>query len=368
MARARTADVEALPESDRAGDLPHPRERLELFGHATAAATLAQAARSGRLHHAWIVAGPKGVGKATLAWRFARALLAHGAAACPDDLAVAAEHPVQRQIAALSHPDLLLVRRPWDVERKRFRVELPVEEVRRLHGFFARHSSYGGARVAIVDAADDMSRSAQNALLKILEEPPSGALLLLVAHVPGALLPTTRSRCRLLTLRPLDAAAMTQAVTALAPQTVPAERELLSALAEGAPGRAIQLAEVNALEIYREIVELLSSLPRPNGARLFALAEKIARAPAERGLGLFVALLAQFEERLVRGAVAALSPVPGEEPLMRHLRTVVAADRWPVLWEDLRFKAARADELNLDKKQLVLNTFLAIEAAAKLRG
>ena len=118
--RARALDAEPVPESDGIGELPHPRERLELFGHTQAAQTLAAAARSGRLHHAWIVAGPKGVGKATLAWRFARALLAHGAERCPDDLGVPANHPVTRQVVALAHPDLIAIRRPWDSDKKRF--------------------------------------------------------------------------------------------------------------------------------------------------------------------------------------------------------------------------------------------------------
>jgi DNA polymerase III subunit delta' len=267
--RPRVADSEPVPESDRIGELPHPRERFELFGHARAAQTLATAARSGRLHHAWIIAGPKGVGKATLAWRFARALLAHGAQKCPDDLAVAPDHHVVRQIGALAHPDLVVIRRPWDGEKKRFKLELPVDEVRRLHGFFSRHSSEGGARIAIIDAADDMSRSAQNALLKILEEPPANALLLLISHAPGGLLPTTRSRCRLLTLRGLDSGALEDAVSELAPAVDQKSRALLAALAGGAPGRALELAETDALTMYRDIAELLLALPRLNGAKLF---------------------------------------------------------------------------------------------------
>lgn len=363
--RARAVDAEPLPESDRVGALPHPRDRLELFGHAAAAQTLASAARSGRLHHAWILAGPKGVGKATLAWRFARALLAYRPENCPDDLAVPDDHPVRRQISALAHPDLVLVRRPWDTDRKRFRVELPVEEVRKLHGFFSRHSSYGGSRIAIIDAADDMSRSAQNALLKILEEPPPGALLLLVSHVPGGLLPTTRSRCRLLNLRRLDSAAMDEAVTALAPNLGGGDRMLLAALADGAPGRALELADTDALILYREIVDLLMGLPRLNGAKLFGMAERVARAPAERGIAQFVSLLSQIEERLMRGSYAAIATVPGEDALLRHLRAAVPLERWSELWDALRVQAAQMDELNLDKKQLILNTFFAIEAAAR---
>src|SRR5262245_42409058 len=117
--RARTLEVEPLPESDRVGELPHPRDQQQLFGHEAEAATLAAAARSGRLAHAWIFGGPKGVGKATLAWRFARAILVHGAANCPDDLSVPPDHPVARRISALAHADIMLIRRPWDPEKKR---------------------------------------------------------------------------------------------------------------------------------------------------------------------------------------------------------------------------------------------------------
>lgn len=363
--RARAAETEPLPESDRIGDLPHPRERFELLGHTEAAQTLATAARSDRLHHAWILAGPKGVGKATLAWRLARALLAHGASNCPDDLAVPSDHAIARQVAALAHPDLIVIRRPWDPDKKRFKTDLPVEEVRRLHGFFSRHASAGGARIAIIDSADDMNRSAQNALLKILEEPPANALLLLISHAPGGLLPTTRSRCRTLTLRKLPAEAMPGAVAELAPAVDQKSRALLCALADGAPGRALELAESDAPAMYAELTELLGALPRLNGGKLFAFAEKVARAPVERGLALFVALLSQVEERVLRGAYAPLEGVPGEDKLLRHLRAAVPLDSWSALSETLKTEAIRADDLNLDKKQLVLNTFFAIEAASQ---
>jgi DNA polymerase-3 subunit delta' len=167
----------------------------------------------------------------------------------------------------------------------------------------------------------------------------------------------------LLTLRPLDAEPMRQAVAALAPDLDGVQRELLSALAEGAPGRALELAETEALAFYRDITELLHGLPRLNAVKLFALAEKVARAPADRGIALLVGLLSQIEERVLRGAYAALPQVPGEEPLLRHLRAAVPLDGWSRLWEELRTQAARADELNLDKKQLTLNAFFAIEAA-----
>ena len=360
--RPRTLDVEPLPESDQIGDLPHPRDQYELFGHAEAAATLAGAARANRLAHAWIIGGPKGVGKATLAWRFARALLVHGAENCPDDLSVPAGHPIARRMAALAHADVMLVRRPWDPERKRPRTELPIEEVRRLNGLFSRHSSDGGYRIAIIDAADDMNRAAENALLKTLEEPPRKSLLLLVAHAPGALLPTTRSRCRALNLRPLDGETMGRALATLSPGLNKDTLSVLGGLAEGCPGRALELVELGGLELYRSITSVLVSLPRLNGDVLFALGDRVGRATSDRGLYLFVQLLSGILQRVVRGALGASAGVPDEAQLLTRMRGLAPLEAWVVLWENLQAMATRADALNLDKKQLVLNAFFEIEA------
>ncbi len=367
-ARPRTLDIEPLPESDRIGELPHPRVQYELFGHENAAATLASAARSNRLAHAWIIGGPKGVGKATLAWRFARALLVHGAANCPDDLSVAPDHPVVRRIAALAHPDIMLIRRPWDQERKRPRTELPIEEIRRLNGLFSRHASEGGYRIAIIDAADDMNRAAENALLKTLEEPPRDALLLLVAHVPGALLPTTRSRSRMLNLRPLDGSTMTRALAKLAPDLEEETLSILAGLSEGCPGRALELVELGGLDLYRGITGVLVSLPRLNGEVLFGLADRVARGTGDRGLSLFVQLLSGILQRVVRGAFGAPPEVPDEAQLIDRMRTLAPLEAWVVLWENLQAMAIRADALNLDKKQLVLNAFFEMEALTQRRA
>jgi len=366
--RPRSLDVEPLPESDRIAELPHPRDQYELFGHEAEAATLAAAARSNRLAHAWIIGGPKGVGKATLAWRFARALLVHGAKNCPDDLSVPAQHPLARRISALAHSDIMLIRRPWDQERKRLKTELPIEEVRRLNGLFSHHASQGGYRIAIIDAADDMSRQAENALLKTLEEPPREALLLLVAHLPGALLPTTRSRSRALNLRPLDNETMARALSKLAPELDEERASLLAGLAEGCPGRALELFGLGGLDLYRGITGVLVSLPRLNGELLFALADRVARGSGERGLGLFVQLMSGILQRVVRGAFGATLAVPDEVDLISRMRALAPLEAWVLLWENLQAMAIRADELNLDKKQLVLNAFFEMEALAQRHG
>jgi DNA polymerase-3 subunit delta' len=177
---------------------------------------------SGHLPQAFIVGGPPGVGKATLAWRLARYLLANPdpAAAMGEaraDLFVAPDHPVSRQIAALTHPDLVLLRREWNEKDKRFFTEIRVEDVRRATHMFQQAAGRGGYRICILDCAEDLNPSSANALLKLVEEPPPRSLFLIVAHRPGKMLATLRSRCQKILLKPLAAAAIGQFVAALGP-------------------------------------------------------------------------------------------------------------------------------------------------------
>jgi DNA polymerase-3 subunit delta' len=184
--------TETLPEPDRVEGAPHPRHTSELFGQSAAEAEFLDSFNSDRMHHAWLIAGPQGVGKATLAWRIAKFLLAQPAdkggmfggqaPARPDSLQIEPDHPVARRVGALSEPRLFLCRRPWDEKGKRLRQNITVEETRKLKSFFTLSATDGGYRVAIVDAADEMNTAAANALLKILEEPPEKTVLLLVSH------------------------------------------------------------------------------------------------------------------------------------------------------------------------------------------
>jgi len=357
-----------LPESDRSGDLPHPREQLHLFGHADAASSLANAARSGHLHHAWLMAGPKGVGKATLAWRFTRAMMVHGTTDCPDDLSIDPANAAARQVMGLTHPDLALLRRPWDTDKKRFKTELVVDEVRKLHGFFSRHASFGGPKIAIVDCMDDMNPQSQNALLKILEEPPKGAILLLIAHAPGRLLPTIRSRCRLLQLRKLSDDDMASAMTELGAGHQPAERDLVRALADGAPGFAAFLSAAGAAPLYQDLLSLLGQLPRLNLSTQIALAERLAKQPIETGTEFFTTLMTLLLQRHVRAASGSVLPLAQERRSFDIMHHVLPDADWVDLWSSLRDQFQRADALNLDKKQFVLNAFYSIESAASRRA
>ena len=222
---------------------PAPRENPHLVGH-EAAAALAAAWRSGRLAHAWLIAGPRGIGKATLAYRFARFALSGGEpggegrdGAAGDALAMPPDHPVFRRVAAGGHSDLAVIERGLG-ERGRLRAEIVVDDVRKANAFLSLTAGEGGWRVVVVDAAEEMNRNAANALLKRLEEPPGRVLFLLVSHAPSRLPATLRSRCRVLTLAPLPAPALEGLLAEAMPGLPADERRVLGLLAEGSPGRA----------------------------------------------------------------------------------------------------------------------------------
>jgi DNA polymerase-3 subunit delta' len=358
--------------SESETSIPLPRERSVLVGHTEAEQTLLQSFQSGRLPHAWLISGPRGIGKATLAYRFARFLLTGGSDGglfCgPSDLAVPENSTVFRRVATLAHPDLRVVERSVNERTGKLRTEIVVDDVRDLSHFLRLTPSDGGWRIAIVDAADEMNRNAANALLKILEEPPDNSVLLVVSHAPGRLLPTIRSRCRKLMLKPLPEEQTNTLLTELLPALSAEERQALASLAGGSPGRAVELAAAGSLDLYRAVAELLSTLPALDLTRLHALADRVARAGAEADFRTIGFLLGWWIESLVhegaRGEAAA-SVLAGDSALRHRLAQAASLDRWVDVWEKNAQLFARADAVNLDRKQVVLGSFLALEAAAR---
>jgi len=354
-----------------------PRRNPALVGHAPAEQTLLQAAESGRLPHAIILGGPRGIGKATLAFRFARWLLARAAEpAAPSlfgapepatSLALDPEHPVARRISAGGHADLLTVERGWDPKRKKLRGEIVVDDVRAVANFLRLTPAEGGWRVVIVDSADEMNRNGANALLKILEEPPRRALLLLVCHAPGRLLPTIRSRCRKLYLQPLAEDEVVALMRTHRPEVTAADATALARLADGSIGRALELADAGGLALYRGLVDRLADLPKLDIPALHRLADSMAGSDAEDAFRTLTELLVDFLARLVAGAAEG-SPrevLPGEAELLRRLGGQTRLDRWIEVWENLRSLFGRADAVNLDRKQVVLDAFFTLEAASR---
>lgn len=375
------SDSTELPEPDRAEGAPHPRETSVLFGQAGAEAAFLDAFNSGRMHHGWLLTGPRGVGKATLAWRIARFLLAQPvpdkggllAASAPpppaENLDVPASHPVAQRIAALSEPGLMLIRRSPD-EKGRMRNVIAVEDVRKLRGFFGLSATEGGRRVVIVDCADEMNPNAANALLKLLEEPPKGATLLLVSHQPSSLLPTIRSRCRALRLASLGPQDMAAALAATG-CPLPDDTAALTALAGGSVGEAIRLAQLDGAALYAALLGLFDPPPQVNRSRALALAEKLGARGADTRLDLGMRLFELFLVRLARTGVngpPAPEAVPGEATLMARLcPNPQAARDWAELAQTLSGRVRHGRAVNLDPAALVLDMVLKIdETAARL--
>ena len=307
------------------------------MGHEAAEATLFAEARAHRLHHAWLIAGPQGIGKATLAFRFARWLLA----GCPGTgLAVADTDPVSRRVAAGTHADLLAIGRSFDEKRQRHRTEIVADDVRPIGDFLRRTAAEGGWRVVILDDADLLNRHAANALLKILEEPPPRAVLVLVSSSPGRLLATLRSRCRMLRLAPLDPTQMMLVLERLLPEEDEANRRVLAKLAHGAPGRAVALAAEDGVAMAGLVRTLLDG--RGSGVGDYELAERILRK--EQGFATFLTLLADGISERVRDAARVGGSGPG------------SGTGWVTAWQGLNQLRAETERFNLDKRQALLSS------------
>lgn len=335
-------------EGDRLLGAPHPRERFELVGHADAEQELLAAWNADRLPHAILLGGPQGIGKATLAYRLIRFVLSGGDKSAKD-LSLAPDHPTSRQVASLSHPDLLVLRRVKEEDKKAISQVIRVEDTRRITSFFGSTSAYGGWRVCIVDAVEEMNAASANAILKLLEEPPARSLFLLISHTPGRLLPTIRSRCRRMTMKPLSDGEVVQALASLSevvPTLDPAQFTPAAEASQGSVGRALSLllGGQDGLEVLHLTRDLLSRLPDVESASIAALGDKL------RGdnLGVFAEAV---EDWLAEAAT-------GEGSAARLARFAEA-------WDKVRRATATAEIYNLDRKPLVFQVFTMLSEAAR---
>jgi len=355
---ARRPAAEERPSLDRLPGVPLPQENPCLFGHEEAERQILTAYRGNRLHHGLLFSGPVGVGKATLAFRLAKFLLAHpnGSArelAEAESLAIAERSPLHRRVGEGSHPNVLHLQRPWDEKRKTFRTVISVETIRRIVPFLGTTAGEGTWRIVIVDGAEEMNRSAANALLKSLEEPPQSTVFVLVTARPGQLLPTIRSRCRSFHLGLLDEAAIARVFEAVGADR-PAEGDLatVAALAGGSARRALELASGDGLGLYRAIIRAFAATDH---ASMQAVAEKAAAA---RGAAWaeFSDLVGGYLDRRVRSLP---EPEEGASPPSLPLA------RWAELWEKVARRSAEVETFNLDRRQFVLNVFETVAEAAR---
>jgi DNA polymerase III subunit delta' len=346
-----------FPEADRLDGTPHPRETYRLFGHGAEERMLLDAYRSGQMHHAWIIGGEWGIGRATLAYRAARFILANpdpraASVAAAEKLAVDPEHPAARRMARLSHPDLFVLRRQYVPERKTIPAEIRVDDARRAVSFFGTTAGEGGWRIAIVDSADDLNINGANALLKILEEPPPRSLFLILSSAPKRLLPTVRSRCRTLNLRPLQPADLTAVLQALPDLTSGHDGPLdeIVRLAEGSVRRAALLLGEDSVELRAKVQALLDALPASDPGAVLAFAEQLNGRDGAVAFDFALRIILDWlHARMIQGAAT------GESRLAR----------WAELWDKFARASRDAETYNLDRRPLVMSMMADLAEASR---
>jgi DNA polymerase III subunit delta' len=340
-------------DDDDIGEAPHPRQTTVMFGHDAAEAALLATYRSGRMPHGILIAGPKGIGKATFAYRIARFILSHPDPAASDvqaasSLEIDRASPVARRIAAQAQPDLLVIERTVN-ERGVLRNQIAVDDIRRTVPFFGSTAGEGGWRIAIIDAVDDLNRSGANALLKVLEEPPKRGLLLLIAHSTARVPATLRSRCRIISLRPLAqedvAAALAAAVgSKMHDSTIVAA----AAVADGSVARALILLDEDALTLRQQALGLLARLPAVDPADLHVLGDALAGTDPQPLAAFLDTVNAWLAQRLDRG----------HGDLARLNRFAEAA-------EHINAAARDVETYNLERKPLIFNVFGLLAEATR---
>ncbi|MEM9044063.1 MAG: DNA polymerase III subunit delta' [Pseudomonadota bacterium] len=360
-------------ELDRAAGAPHPRETSRLIGQEVAEQAFLDAWASDRLHHAWLLRGPQGIGKATLAYRMARAILAEGpmpggslfgAPLVPKTLDSPADCPIDQRIKAGSEPRLSVLRLGVNPSTGRPRSQIVVDDVRATKGFLQLSAADGGWRVVIVDAADQMNRSAANALLKMLEEPPELVLMILISHAPGSLLPTIRSRCRFLDLYPLSSDQLSTAL-AQADVEIPTGHESnLAELANGSVGRAVELINGDGLALYAKLVAMMSG-GRVDRHEMSVLANQVSGRDAAQAFAMTADLLQVLVGRLARAAASGTPPPPAStrEPELIEMAASQAdqASLWAEASARIGASLRHSVAVNLDPGQTIIDTLLDLD-------
>ncbi len=372
----KTDDLDAI-EKEADAAVPEevvPRVNPDFFGHEDIEKSLLQDCLTGRLPHAIVLAGASGIGKVTLAFRLARFLFSDGGdkqeaglfgeAPPPDSLYVAPEHPVFRRVASSGHADLLTIEREFDEKKGRFKNDISVDAVRRIHPFLRMTAAEGGWRVVIVDGAEYLNASSQNALLKVLEEPPKKTVLILTTGQPGSLLPTIRSRCRMVLMEPLSEKIIGDLLDRQVPNLGEEEKVLLSRLAQGSIGKALHFYQKDGIDLYHQLLDTISTMPELDMVKVHSLAEKLGKYGAEENYATATEILTGWCARQARAEVRGLSPddiLPDDAEVFQKIGGLNPSGHFFRAWEKISQLVLQTKIYNLDKRQTIIGVFLALQ-------
>lgn len=323
-----------------------PAQSINLAGHGDAVQGLVDKYRAGRLHHAWLVTGPRGIGKATMAYRFAEYVIRHPDRNSAPQKFNVADDAIHSQISKGAHPNVLTLQRPWDQKQKKFKTGLLVDEIRKVGAFLHTASGADAWRFVLVDPADDMTTSAANALLKLLEEPPARTLFFVLAHSPRGLLPTIRSRCQVLGLKPLNEEQMRTVLSSQELTTELGNDEVAKLIARsgGSARKALELASGGVVETFEAFVDLVANRKEDIG-RVYQIAGTLSPAGKAAQYQLFTDMLNDHLAAELRARAA------NDQVSMDQLNALVT------VWEKFRLGNSRAETWNMDKKQVLINLY-----------
>jgi len=354
-----------------------PRETTKIIGHERAELNLANALKTGRIAHALLISGPKGIGKATLMYRFARYVLSAGTSCTntipgePNDrpLEVPLKDEIFARIASGTHADLFVLEKGVNPRTGLSRGEITVEEARKLGRFLSLTPAESPWRIAVIDAADEMNRHAANAILKLLEEPPNRTILILISHAPDRLLPTIRSRCRRFNLRTLSKHNFEMIVKDVHPTLKESEIVMLGQLSNYSPGQAFVIKELDGIQLYARLVKILMAAPTIDFETVHILADELSGRGSEPRFKLAIELLLGWFSSFITSAAQEISVpelIEGEQAVRDRFIAARGLDHWAGLWENISHLSLRAEQIHLDRKQVILSAYTAIGDLAKI--
>jgi DNA polymerase III subunit delta' len=348
-------DLDEIPESDVLSGYEHPRHAQHIIGHEKAEAELLEAYKADRLPQAWIIGGPSGIGKATLAWRLTKFIMANPDPSSPHVqkatcLDTSDDNPQVRQVLSLTHSDLLLMRRSYNPSTKRFYSEIRADDVRKANDMFHLAANNGGWRIGILDSADELNKFSANALLKLIEEPPPRSLFLIIAHHPSRLLPTIRSRARKIYLSPLTPDQIKTALKTILTSSRFSTKAISQAaeMAGGSVREALRLLEGDGLDIAAQMSNILRGMPRVDWKSVLDLSDIICARDADDDfssalMGIYDWLDAQIQDNAGLGA-ERLAPLA-------------------LVWDKIAKAVRHTEAINLDKRALLVSIFTDLAEA-----